>query len=81
MKTLFVVLSITLAAYFPHTPIPGPNAKPRVEYVYICDSKASYAYHSDRNCRGLERCKHGIIRTTKDSAINYYNRRPCKYCY
>lgn len=53
--------------------------KPKT-YVYICDSKGSVAYHLSRNCSGLSHCKHDIIKTTEDSAVNYYGRRPCKIC-
>lgn len=49
-------------------------------YVYICVSPTAYVYHSSPNCHGLNRCTHPIIRTTLDSAVNYYHRRPCKIC-
>ena len=72
MKKLLTRLAVVLAM---------TSYTPKTEYVYLCDSSSSYAYHRDFNCRGLQHCKHGIFRTTKDSAINYYNRRPCKICY
>lgn len=54
---------------------------PVTEKVYVCDSKASVAYHSDRDCRGLNKCKHEIIFVAKQDAINTYSKRACKICY
>jgi len=79
-----LLLSAVLVSFLSFTPTasrPYPYLTPQKEYVYICLSERAYAYHSDYNCRGLQKCTHGIIRTTKDSAINYYHRRPCKFCY
>lgn len=49
-------------------------------YVYICDSRTAYAYHSSENCSGLNRCSHKILKITLDEAINKYHRKPCKIC-
>lgn len=49
------------------------------EYVLICNSKSSYAYHSYQ-CRGLQRCTHDIIKITRQEAINR-GRNACKICY
>lgn len=47
--------------------------------VYICVSKSSYAYHYDRNCRGLSRCTHEVRMVTEEDAKNDYGRRLCGY--
>ncbi|MDP3556266.1 MAG: hypothetical protein Q8T03_02765 [Bacteroidota bacterium] len=49
--------------------------------VYVCDSSTSVAYHDTKDCRGLNKCTHGIIYITKSSAINTYGKRACKICY
>ena len=49
--------------------------------VYICDSESSYAYHSSSNCRGIKRCKHGILKVTKTDATDKYGRQACEICY
>jgi len=49
-------------------------------YVYICNSSGAKVYHSSPNCRGLNRCSHGVIKVTLDEAVNKYGRRPCKVC-
>jgi hypothetical protein len=51
----------------------------KVDSVYICQSKASYAYHA-YECNGLARCKHGIAKVTKAQAIKM-GYKPCKICY
>lgn|GEM_PF-6644226 len=51
------------------------------DYVYICDSRSSYAYHSSYNCSGLQKCTNGILKVSLSDAINVYNRNPCKFCY
>jgi hypothetical protein len=83
MKALILSLFIAISAYLPaQSATQAKNDGKQTEYVYICLGPKAYAYHSDYNCRGLQRCTHQIIRTTKDSAINYYNRsKPCSYCY
>jgi len=52
-----------------------------VTYVYVCDSKTSYAYHSPKDCRGLSRCTHEIIKVTESEAKNTYYKRACKLCW
>src|SRR4051812_25883342 len=56
------------------------NAK-GVTYVYVCYSKTLYAYHSTKDCRGLNRCTHEIIKITESDAINTYYKRACKECW
>ena len=49
--------------------------------VYICNSTTAVAYHSIENCRGLNKCTHGVIKITKTDALNKYDRRACKIYY
>ncbi len=39
-----------------------------VDYVYICDSKGAKKYHLIQTCRGLNACKHEIIKVTLKEA-------------
>jgi hypothetical protein len=48
--------------------------------VYICDSPNAVAYHSDKYCRGLQKCTHQVLEVTLKEAENK-NLRPCKICY
>ena len=60
------------------------NAAYRAVYAdsaYICDSKTAYAYHKYKNCRGLNRCTHRIVKISIDDAKNVYYRSACKICY
>lgn len=52
---------------------------PRVAYVYICESRRAYAYHSYQ-CHGLNRCRSGVSRVTAARARDY-GYVPCKICY
>jgi hypothetical protein len=36
--------------------------------VYICDSKSATKYHFSENCRGLNNCKHTIVKVTLSKA-------------
>ncbi len=47
--------------------------------AYMCSGK-SEVYHTNPNCSGLSKCNHSIIKSTADSAVNYYHRRLCKIC-
>ena len=71
MKTLIICLSIFFVSFVANKPS---------ETVYICISNTAVAYHIDRGCKGLAACTHKIIQTTKEEAINKYNRRSCRYC-
>lgn len=48
--------------------------------VLICQGGYSYAYHK-YYCRGLKNCKASIEKVSINSAVNYYERKPCKICY
>jgi hypothetical protein len=49
--------------------------------VYVCDSKTSVAYHAIKNCKGLNKCTHEIIKVSKAEAVDVYKKRACKLCY
>lgn len=53
----------------------------KANYAYICESKTAYAYHQIKDCSGLNRCTHRIVKVRKNDAIDTYGRRPCKVCY
>jgi hypothetical protein len=77
MTKLFLglVLSLTLSPSI-SKPVKNPSAT-----VYICDSSTSIAYHSDKNCKGLNRCTHTIVSVSEDDAVKKYKKRRCKICY
>ena len=56
-------------------------AAPQVSTVYICDSSKAIAYHSNKNCSGLQHCTHKILSVSEKDAINVYGRRKCHICY
>jgi hypothetical protein len=39
--------------------------------VYICGSAGAKKYHYTENCRGLNACKHEIVKTTLSEAQGY----------
>jgi hypothetical protein len=86
MKKLFSLLAlIAVLAAFPAAGAISDRAAitaaHKVEtYVYICDSRTAYAYHSSDHCRGLSNCKHTILKVTLSDAVNKYDRKPCKIC-
>jgi hypothetical protein len=87
MKKLVLLSSIILVCLscFAATPSVNPHNPParvfkRETYVYICDSRGAYAYHSSKDCRGLNRCSHGILKVTLADAVKVYHRKPCKIC-
>ena len=49
-------------------------------YVWICTGSKAYAYHSNRNCSGLNRCGKCIVKVTLAEAKER-GYRPCKRCY
>ncbi len=48
--------------------------------VYICVSENSKRYHSNRDCRGLNKCEHTVRKVTVSKAKSL-GRTPCKVCY
>lgn len=47
--------------------------------VLVCNGSNSYAYHK-YVCRGLARCRSGVVKMTKDEAERN-GRTPCRNCY
>ena len=87
MKQLFLLLAvITASVLLSGAPAAAVSKKiapvtfKKETYVYVCDSKTAYAYHSRKDCSGLNRCTHGILKVTLSDAINIYKRKPCKIC-
>ena len=50
-------------------------------YVWICTGPSAYAYHSNQNCSGLNRCSAEIKMVTLHDAIVKWKRDKCKKCY
>ena len=48
--------------------------------VYICTGPESKRYHSNSNCRGLNKCSASIEKVTVAKAKSM-KRTPCKICY
>ena len=46
-------------------------------YVYICDSSNAHAYHYKKDCRGLSRCKHKVLKVTLEDAKAKHGRKLC----
>jgi len=42
---------------------------PERKKVFVCDSEGSTKYHLKKNCKGLEKCKHEVLKITKEEAI------------
>ena len=47
--------------------------------VYICTGPQSHAYHTKRNCKGLDRCSKDIKTVTIEEAKRMH-RHPCRFC-
>lgn len=57
-----------------HAAEPQDTAK-----VYVCTGSASYAYHTNHNCEGLQQCNATIRETTAKEARKQ-GRKYCGYC-
>lgn len=66
MKNLILLLTVSLLASTGKT-------------VYICNGPKSIAYHSTRNCNGLNNCS-TTIREITISEANKIGRRACRIC-
>ena len=51
------------------------------DLVWICMGGCAYAYHSNRDCPGLNRCKSEIVQVTLGEAKKKGRRKPCSKCY
>ncbi len=84
MKTVKILLALvlffTISTAQPFKTEKYSLQSPSASYVYICVSRTSHAYHRNRYCRGLGRCKHSIKRIPESEAIQRGYRR-CRICY
>lgn len=78
MKNLFLSLILALSVGTSHT-LTDKNSRQKADSVLICQSKSAHAYHS-YICSGLSRCKHKIIKMSKEDAIKA-GYKPCGFCY
>lgn len=46
-------------------------------YVYICDSSSTTSYHYNKDCHGLNRCTHDILKVTLAKAKDEYDLKLC----
>ena len=58
------------------------QSEPSVQehYVYICTGPESKRYHSNSNCRGLNKCSASIEKVTVAKAKSM-KRTACRICY
>ena len=70
-----IVTMLFLAAAFDYG-VSGNSEK----MVYVCTGGSAYAYHINRNCQGLNRCKAEIHRVTLSDAYAMGRTKPCGYC-
>jgi len=55
------------------------NSHQEEKKVFICDSEGSTKYHLKKNCKGLEKCEHDILKLTKADAIKQGKTELCGY--
>lgn len=48
--------------------------------VYICTGPNAYAYHLNKNCRGLKRCSCEIRHVSREEAKRLKYTKPCGLC-
>ncbi|MCX6212866.1 hypothetical protein [Spirosoma sp.] len=87
-RRLLLVLFVTLSGWssvdaqtvtgrYPHK-AKRPAPRVTVAYVFICESRSAYAYHSGM-CRGLARCTHEVSQMSMTQARStcYVPRKIC----
>jgi hypothetical protein len=86
MKRLLLFLLLATALFgnsraepFPQKEQTKTKAKTAKSIVYVCVSSTAYAYHKDKECRGLRRCTHEIKSETEKEAVDD-GRSQCKIC-
>lgn len=73
----FLGIASTLMA---HSAVEPASAEPQdTAKVYVCTGSAAYAYHTHRDCRGLNRCTATIRQITVKEAKKQ-GRKFCGYC-
>jgi hypothetical protein len=78
-KHIAFLLSISLLFLFTSFGNSKPRlvGKEKVTYVWICVGESAYVYHLNKECHGLNRCKHERRHVTRQEAIDKYKRRLC----
>ncbi len=61
MAKLLIIISLLV-----YSPQDNPT-------VFICDSASLEVYHLDEKCEGLQRCKHDILKISKEEAMAMYS--------
>jgi hypothetical protein len=80
---VFVLLGILLLGVPMKTSAQNTKIKTQIKAdtsVFICVSPNAYAFHSSKNCRGIQRCTHEIKSTSKIDATKL-GYKPCRICY
>ncbi len=67
-KLITIVLFLVLTAFT------------QTNTIYVCMSKGSVAYHSNRNCSGLAHCKSEVKTMSIADAVKM-GKRECHICY
>lgn len=87
MKKILVAVAILFSLFTfansHHTDVNNESSyinNSKTDSVYICNSSTAYVYHSTPNCKGLNRCTHGVIKVSLYDATHSYGRRACKLC-
>ena len=83
MKRLLLIIGL-LSLFQTGTPSEtslGSDTNQGTSYVWICTGPGAVAYHSKRNCGGLNNCRDDIISVTLHDAITKWRRRECRRCY
>ena len=79
LRTL-ISLILILSAPSNFEAVAGKN-KAAESKVWICTGKSAYAYHCDRNCSGLNKCRSEIKKVTLAQAKKLGRTKKCKICY
>lgn len=82
MKTIGILL-LTLFFQFPGARLNSDSYRQEASAsptVYICTGPKATAYHSNPNCKGLNKCTHSVKAVSQQQA-EQMRRHPCKICY
>ena len=83
-KQTSVVLRLLVFVALFLTPVVSINAGEtealEQQKVYVVMSNTAYAYHSNKDCKGLRNATHEIRQVTVEEAEKM-GRHPCKICY
>lgn len=73
LTAMFICFTSTLSSCNKDVPEHSDTAQSLTviaDKVYICDSPKAKSYHYTKNCRGLNNCKHDVVETTVNKAVN-----------